>query len=378
METIFAVVWIIWIIAVLILYHKVFAVYYFDLGNGLLKELIVAAIVAGILTVLTFYYWWVVAIIIVIFGFINMVRTGSKAPIVLAVILAGALSVMGQTVLKDIRPEEQKQTTNGTSGSRQNQSQSADNCQHEWVKESCLIPEKCKFCNTYKENVSGHEYNAGICEFCFEYDMDYAELQFNTEVMEVACGESIPLDFTCKTYNTDIPINFYSSNGNIATLDDNGNITGLSMGTCTIELIPPKGISAKGTINVVENLAKQCTLKYTALPLYVEGRYGGEQRPSTSGTVTNISYQFTNNVKDKTVNLHLTLSGYKNDGQYSDAGQPVRMHISLRNSAGAEVHAQNCSTTRLQIGENFSYDCSITLPPDNYELVISDFFREQR
>ena len=34
--------WIFWTIALLILYHKVFTVYYFSLGNGLMKEIVTA------------------------------------------------------------------------------------------------------------------------------------------------------------------------------------------------------------------------------------------------------------------------------------------------------------------------------------------------
>ena len=67
---IFAIVLVVWIVVLLILYHKFFEVYYFDLGHGMLKEICTAFFLGLIMTGLTFYLWWLTAIIIIIAGLI--------------------------------------------------------------------------------------------------------------------------------------------------------------------------------------------------------------------------------------------------------------------------------------------------------------------
>jgi lysylphosphatidylglycerol synthetase-like protein (DUF2156 family) len=95
MDGLFGIVWLIWIIALLVFYHKVFTVYYFSLSNGILRELIAAAFFGGIMTVLTFYLWWLTAIIIIIAGLVNMSKSGNKSHIVVAIVLAIVVAVIG-------------------------------------------------------------------------------------------------------------------------------------------------------------------------------------------------------------------------------------------------------------------------------------------
>lgn len=102
-SSIFLIVWVIWIIALLVLYHKVFTVYYFSLSYGLLKELLVATIVGTILTAITFYLWWVTAIIIILVGLAVMGKTNSKVPLVIAVILAIIVSIIGISARSDMK-----------------------------------------------------------------------------------------------------------------------------------------------------------------------------------------------------------------------------------------------------------------------------------
>lgn len=93
-ETGLYIVWFFWTIALLILYHKVIAVYYFDLLNGLLKELVVSALLGGIMTGLTLMYWYVAAIIIIIIGLSARGKVGNKA-LVAALVLAVFVAIMG-------------------------------------------------------------------------------------------------------------------------------------------------------------------------------------------------------------------------------------------------------------------------------------------
>ncbi len=68
-ESIALILVIFYTIASLVVYHKIFTVYYFgSLTNNLFKELFGAFLVGIILTGLTLYFWWLAAIIIVLAG----------------------------------------------------------------------------------------------------------------------------------------------------------------------------------------------------------------------------------------------------------------------------------------------------------------------
>lgn len=58
-------IWIIWVIVLLVAYHKVFRVLYFDLGQALWKEFLTAGFIAIFMTAITIYLWWLTAIIII-------------------------------------------------------------------------------------------------------------------------------------------------------------------------------------------------------------------------------------------------------------------------------------------------------------------------
>lgn len=95
MTIILGFVWIAWIIALLVLYHKVFTVYYFNLGDGLLREFVTALILGLIMAGLTFYLWWLTAIIIIAIGFAAMGKLNSNTPLIIAVVLAIIVAILG-------------------------------------------------------------------------------------------------------------------------------------------------------------------------------------------------------------------------------------------------------------------------------------------
>ncbi len=98
-ESVLGIIWLGWTIALLILYHKVFAVYYFDLANGLLKEIIGAALLGVIMTAVTLMYWYISAIIIIIIGLAISNKVRSKVPLIIAIICAIIVAVVGiQTI----------------------------------------------------------------------------------------------------------------------------------------------------------------------------------------------------------------------------------------------------------------------------------------
>jgi hypothetical protein len=94
MDSVLGILWLIWTIVFFVLYHTVFVVYYFDLGRGVLKELIGSAIIGAIMAALTLYLWWVTAIIVILVGVGNTAKSGSKAHIVIAIVFAIAIAVI--------------------------------------------------------------------------------------------------------------------------------------------------------------------------------------------------------------------------------------------------------------------------------------------
>ncbi|MCH5268336.1 MAG: hypothetical protein J1E62_08340 [Lachnospiraceae bacterium] len=101
-------VWIIWIVVLLVAYHTVFITLYFNLTIGLVHELVIAAVLGMLMTWLTLMYWWIPAIIIVLVGIGGSGKTNSKIPLVLAIIIAGAVAFTGISFKKDINKKGAK------------------------------------------------------------------------------------------------------------------------------------------------------------------------------------------------------------------------------------------------------------------------------
>jgi len=83
-------------VAALVLYHKVFTVYYFgSLTNNLFKELFGAFLVGIILAGLTLYLWWLTALIIVGAGFAFSAKSDNPQTkkVILGVFIAIAVIV---------------------------------------------------------------------------------------------------------------------------------------------------------------------------------------------------------------------------------------------------------------------------------------------
>lgn len=67
MDSVLGIVWLLCSIAVYVIYHKLFAVVYFDFANGCLKEIIVCAILGGILAALICAFWYISIPVIILF-----------------------------------------------------------------------------------------------------------------------------------------------------------------------------------------------------------------------------------------------------------------------------------------------------------------------
>ena len=90
-------IWIVWVVILLVLYHKFFRVLYFDLGQALWKEFLTAGFIAIFMTAITLYLWWLTAIVIIIGGVVLKKKVSSNVPFVVAVILAIVIAVMGMS-----------------------------------------------------------------------------------------------------------------------------------------------------------------------------------------------------------------------------------------------------------------------------------------
>ena len=103
---ILGVIWLFYVIALLVLYHKVFEVHYFDLGHGILKEIVTACFLALLLTGITMKWWYIAVIIIVIVGLscIGKVEDPGAKKMVAGIflVIAIVIAIMGINVNKNV------------------------------------------------------------------------------------------------------------------------------------------------------------------------------------------------------------------------------------------------------------------------------------
>lgn len=111
MSAIVSMLAIFWTVVVLILYHKLFDVVYFNLINGIVKELVVSFIIAMVITFITIKLWWVTAIILVIAGILLSKKTLSKVPLVITIILAIVFSSLSGKLNEAIQNNSSNNTT---------------------------------------------------------------------------------------------------------------------------------------------------------------------------------------------------------------------------------------------------------------------------
>ncbi len=109
------VIWMFYVIALLVLYHKVFEVYYFDLGHGILKEFVTACFIGLILTGITLKWWYVAVAIIILVGLScrGKAEDPSAKKMIMAIFIAIAvvIAIMGINV-NSASDEESSSTGN--------------------------------------------------------------------------------------------------------------------------------------------------------------------------------------------------------------------------------------------------------------------------
>ena len=109
MAIMYIIPFILWFIAIEVLYHTVFTVYYFNPGKGCLSEVVASFAIAFILTSLTYIYWYVVAIVLILIGLVASNKSKQNGPLVVSIIISIIFSLLAIRLNKKIA-ENKKNT----------------------------------------------------------------------------------------------------------------------------------------------------------------------------------------------------------------------------------------------------------------------------
>ena len=106
------IIFVVWIIVLLILYHSIFIVIYGSLFNGFLKEIAGAAFLSLLLTALTIKLWWLVAIISILFGVGAFFKSGNPSTriggLAAGIVIAIAIAAVGLSAKNKDKTESDK------------------------------------------------------------------------------------------------------------------------------------------------------------------------------------------------------------------------------------------------------------------------------
>ncbi len=89
------IMWVIYIVVGLVIYHNIFNVIYFDFGAAIIKEVGGGIIFATIMTWISAFCWWLAAIILLLLGVWLSRKANSKGVLILFVVLAIVASSIG-------------------------------------------------------------------------------------------------------------------------------------------------------------------------------------------------------------------------------------------------------------------------------------------
>lgn len=109
MAIMYIIPFILWFIAIEVLYHTVFTVYYFNLGKGCLSEVVASFAIAFILTGLTYMYWYVVVIVFILIGLVASNKSKNIGPLVVCIIISIIFSLLAIRLNKKIAENKKNQ-----------------------------------------------------------------------------------------------------------------------------------------------------------------------------------------------------------------------------------------------------------------------------
>ena len=109
MAIMYIIPFILWFIAIEVLYHTVFTVYYFNLGKGCLSEVVASFVIAFILTCLTYMYWYVVVIVLILIGLVASNKSKNIGPLVVCIIISIIFSLLAIRLNKKVAENKKNQ-----------------------------------------------------------------------------------------------------------------------------------------------------------------------------------------------------------------------------------------------------------------------------
>lgn len=117
-NTIFLIMWVVYLVIAWILYHKIFDVVYFDLQAGCMGELFGCGIIGAVLSYCTLHFWKISILIVVVscvIAFLCCKTTESKGLVIIsAVILMMVIAIAGIKFNKNIEAKDENKTSQNT------------------------------------------------------------------------------------------------------------------------------------------------------------------------------------------------------------------------------------------------------------------------
>ena len=190
-------------------------------------------------------------------------------------------------------------------------------------------------------------------------------ITLNAITDSIYIGDSSTITATILPENTDYPdIVWSSSDSSIATVNENGLVTGISAGTVNITAITTNGIETSYTLQV----KKKTSLETPECPIEVWSY--AKHKIYSKMILTNISYEIVKN-RDNTITVYAYFTG---EVTYIDFTY-ANFEWKLCDKDGYIIETGNVHLQGLDVGDKFK-DKKVTIlsfaTPGEYRLEVSD------
>ena len=256
-------------------------------------------------------------------------------------------------------------------------SYSEPECAHVWQSATCTEPSYCNICGQTSGKPLGHSYSGEYCIRCGAINPNYKEtievsyISMNQYDETIYIGKQITLQYSLYPDDaTNKKVTWSSSDPNIAKVDQNGTVSGVSAGEATITVKAANGESDDCTITVKEDIAAKCSLTLPLCPITVNYySYSGSIYSTTN--VTNIKYQFEESYNGE-VKLCMYFSGEKTyDSQGGGQSSSCKIGWKLYDADNYVVKDGTVYTTSVKMGEKYKdQEETVYLAPGTYRLEV--------
>lgn len=193
----------------------------------------------------------------------------------------------------------------------------------------------------------------------------------NSFMEDVYVGKAIEIGYNVYPDNAaDKTVEWYSSDSSIATVNNEGIVTGIKEGKVTITATSKNGKFASCTVTVKEDVVAKTKLEIPELQKeYSYYSSNGNKRSSVS--INDITYELVENYNGS-VNLKLYFSGEKTY-DYNEGTNHCFVIWKLYDEEGYVVDNGKVSVSGLKIGDKFIEKVSVLyLPAGKYRLELCD------